>query len=196
MNVNEKIMTDRPHLSKTLDSGTFRSFYYLKEELIRFCRQEGLRTAGGKPEVTERIAHYLDTGEESAVTVRRRPPVNIREVTEDSPIEENFVCSEARRAFFKEKIGERFRFSVPFLNWLRSNAGKSYKDAIQAYLSITEEKKERRTEIGKQFEYNTYIRDFFGDNKGRTLADAIKCWRYKKSIPGCNKYERTDLVVL
>ena len=189
-------MTDRPILSRTLDGGTFRSFYYLKEELIRFCRQEGLRTTGGKPEIAERIAHYLDTGEKLAGAVRRRSPLRTAEVTEDSPIEENFVCSEARRAFFKEKIGERFKFNVPFLNWLRSNAGKSYKDAIQMYLTIMEEKKERRTEIGKQFEYNTYIRDFFDDNKGKTLADAIKCWKYKKSVEGSNRYEREDLTAL
>lgn len=28
---------ERPILSKQLDSRTFRSFYYLKEELVSFC---------------------------------------------------------------------------------------------------------------------------------------------------------------
>lgn len=50
-------------LSKEMDSETFLSFYYLKEELVYFCRKNGLPTSGGKIEITERIAHFLDTGE-------------------------------------------------------------------------------------------------------------------------------------
>ena len=32
-------MKDRPVLDKKLDSKTFREFYYLKEELVDFCRK-------------------------------------------------------------------------------------------------------------------------------------------------------------
>jgi dTDP-glucose pyrophosphorylase len=53
---------ERPILSKQLDGQTFRSFYYLKEELIRFCRENGLPVSGGKIEITDRIAYFLDTG--------------------------------------------------------------------------------------------------------------------------------------
>lgn len=48
----------------------------------------------------------------------------------------------------------------------------------------------------KQFEYNTYIRDFFEDNQGRSLEEAITCWKYKKSLQGHNRYEQSDLVAL
>ena len=61
---------------------------------------------------------------------------------------------------------------------------------------ILERKKSEKSAIGRQFEYNTYVRDFFADNKGRPLADAIKCWRYKKSLQGHNRYERSDLQAL
>ena len=56
-------MQERPTLNRQLDSTTFRDFYWLKEELVDFCRNNGLSTAGGKLEITERIAHFLDTGE-------------------------------------------------------------------------------------------------------------------------------------
>ena len=36
--------------------------------------------------------------------------------------------------------------------------------------------------IDRQFEYNTYIRDFFEDNKGMSLDQAITCWKFKKSL--------------
>ena len=38
--------------------------------------------------------------------------------------------------------------------------------------------------------------DFFEANKGRSLDDAIKCWKYKKSMPGHNRYEDSDLSAL
>lgn len=53
-----------------------------------------------------------------------------------------------------------------------------------------------KTKIGKQFEYNTYIRDFFDNNSDYSLNDAIKCWNYKKSLAGSNKYDVTDLIAL
>lgn len=56
-------MSERPDLNKSLDSITFRSFYYLKEELVQFCRDNDLPVSSGKIELTDRIAHYLDTGE-------------------------------------------------------------------------------------------------------------------------------------
>ena len=66
-------MTERPFLDKNLDSTTFRDFYYLKEELVDFCRKNGLPVSGGKLEITERIARFLDTGEAlSASTVRKK----------------------------------------------------------------------------------------------------------------------------
>ena len=54
----------------------------------------------------------------------------------------------------------------------------------------------KRTTIDRQFEYNTYIRYFFDDNKGRPLSEAIACWKYKRSLPGHNKYEKEDLKIL
>lgn len=55
-------MSERPNLDKQLDGDTFRSFYYLKEELVDFCKENGLPTSGGKIEITDRIACFLDTG--------------------------------------------------------------------------------------------------------------------------------------
>ena len=50
-------------------------------------------------------------------------------------------------------------------------------------------------------EYMRVIRDSDGSAGGdavyvETLEDAIACWKYKKSIPGHNRYERTDFVAV
>ncbi len=190
-------MMERPVLKPGISSETFRQFYYLKEELVAFCRENGLPVSGGKIEITDRIAHFLDTGEVLRNTPSHKsaaPLVN--DICEDSVIEDNFVCSEKHRTFFKERIGNSFSFNVGFQKWLKSNSGKTYKDAISAYYQILEDKKKGKSDIDKQFEYNTYIRDFFADNQGKTLEEAIKCWKYKKLLPGHNRYEPSDLLAL
>ena len=60
-------MNERPSLDKNLDSKTFREWYWLKEELINFCRENGLPASGGKTELTDRIALFLG---------QNRPPPN------------------------------------------------------------------------------------------------------------------------
>lgn len=187
---------ERPILEKQLDGKTFRDFYYLKEELVEFCRANKLPVSGGKIELTDRIAHYLDTGEILAASTVKKKVTTVSDINEDTKIEENFVCSERHRAFFKEHIGSSFTFPVAFQKWLKGNAGKTYKDAIAAYDQILEDKKKGKTKIDKQFEYNTYIRDFYADNPGKSLQDAITCWNYKKQLQGHNRYEQADLAAL
>lgn len=185
-------------LDKNMDSKTFREFYYLKEELVNFCRDNGLPVSGGKIELTERIAYFLDTGKilKSTSTKTKRKTNIPLEINEESIIEPNFVCSEKHRAFFKAHIGNSFSFNVSFQKWLKCNMGKTYKEAIAAYYEILENKKKNKSSIDKQFEYNTYIRDFFAHNKGKTLEETIKCWKYKKNLQGHNRYEESDLIVL
>lgn len=128
---------ERPVLSKQLKSETFRSFYYLKEELVCFCQENQTPITGGKIELTERIAHYLDTGEVMTVsTVNIKHTIQNRNISQDDFIESNFVCSEAHRAFFKKEIGTHFTFNVAFQKWLKSNTGRTYANAIKAYHQI------------------------------------------------------------
>lgn len=190
-------MSERPELSRALDGADFRGYYYLKEELAAFCRREGLRATGGKLELTERIAHYLDTGEKTESVTKALPKARETGViSPESIIETPFVCSERHRAFFKEQIGKGFSFNVGFQTWLKSNPGRTYAEAVEAYRRILAEKKRNPPAIDRQFEYNTYIRAFFADNPGRTLKEAIRCWNYKKGLKGPHGYEPSDLAAL
>lgn len=189
-------MSERPELTKLLDGKTFRSYYYLKEELVAFCRENGLPVSGGKLELTDRIACFLDTGKAPAASARRRLPAYAGPITEETLIERDAVCSEKHRAFFVAKIGKRFSFNAPFQKWLKANAGKTYGDALRAYEQIIAERKKEKPAIDGQFEYNQYIRNFFAENPGRTLQEAILCWKYKKSLQGHNRYEKSDLAAL
>ena len=185
----------RPQLTADLTSEEFKEYYFLKEELKDFLRSEGLKVSGSKNELEERIIHYLDTGKQ--LDNLNAPAVKAEtsgELSLDSKIGENFKCSEEKREFFENEIGKGFKFKVAFQKWLKSNPEKTYSDAITAYNEIMKSRK--RTKIDKQFQYNQYIRDFFDENDGLTLNDAIKCWKYKKSLKGHNRYEKSDLKIL
>ena len=53
----------------------------------------------------------------------------------DDAIPQNLVCSQELRAFFEQHLGRNFRYKVGFQRWLRENAGKTYRDALEAYKS-------------------------------------------------------------
>lgn len=184
-------MIDKPLLDRNLKKEIFLSTYFLKEELVNFCKKENLQTTGNKPELAERIAIYLETGERSTVKHHSKKN-NIGNYSLDLIIGPNPVCSQKCREFFIEQI-KGFAFNVPFLNWLRSNPEKTYGDSINAYYIIKIDIKNRKTDIGKQFEYNTYVREFFKDNKKMTLQNAVDCWNYKKKQNGSHAYARSDL---
>lgn len=182
-------------LTRNLNPEEFKDYYFLKEELKDFCRAEGLNVSGSKQDLEKRIIHYLATGEElKEVHVKKIRNDSLSEISLDSKLDENFKCSEDKRAFFEREIGKGFKFKVKFQKWLKSNPDKTYADAIEAYFEI--QNSGEKTKIDKQFQYNQYIRDFFENNDGKSLDDAIKCWKYKKSIKGHNKYEESDLEAL
>ena len=197
--------SNRNKLNKNLKASEFKEYYFLKEELKEFCRNEGLKLSGSKSQLEERIICYLDTGKSSDDSNPTKNNTNFQksnlnkaiaseEITLDSILGENFKCSEDKREFFEKEIGKGFKFKVQFQKWLKSNPDKTYQDAINAYYELQNSKE--KTKIDKQLQYNQYIRDFFENNTDRTMNDAIKCWKHKKSLKGHNRYENSDLDAL
>ena len=189
----------RPELTKDIRLENFQNYYWLKAELVAFCRDNELPSSGRKKELQERIAHYIGTGEKLAPIVK----LSTNHSGENQPImlntqiPENYKNDQRHRAFFKSAIGKRFKFNVIFMNWMKSNSGKTYQDAVDEWLRIeTEKKSGKKYKIGEQFEYNQYTRDFFKANPNQSRDNAIKCWKYKKKLAGSNKYDDADLDVL
>lgn len=189
----------RPNLNKDIDPDIFKDYYWLKEELVEFCKELNIPKNGKKQVITARIYHYLKTGDilkEESQKSEVKPICNVMP-TLDGKIPNGYRNDEVHRAFFKSVIGEHFKFNVPFMNWMKTNAGKTYEDAVNQWNLIYEEKKSgKKYEISSQFEYNQYTRDFFKHNPKSDRESAIRCWKYKKSLSGHNKYEDSDLSIL
>jgi hypothetical protein len=196
-------MSTRPRLDKTISLTEFIDFYWLKSELQTFCRDNSLSTVGSKIDLTRRIEEFLKTGvvKEMHVPTSKVP----RSEQSKAPITNNTVIGteyrsyQEKKLFFQSVVGKKFHFTTHLLNYLRENAGKkTYKDAVDEWSKGQDLKKNpnHKSVVAPQFEYNQYIRDFMNDNKRKSLCDAIKCWKAKKSKPGSRKYSRNDLNIL
>lgn len=183
----------RPKLTKDIRVEVFKNYYWLKEELQSFCRENGISATGSKIEISDRIETFLQTGEIKKPIRKSKgtPKVPETELSLDTVITEDHRCSQHVRAFFKSVI-PNFHFSTYIQNYFKTNVGKTYQDVINAWHEEEARKRDPsyKKKIAPQFEYNQFIRDFFADhkNKGRSRDDAIAAWNEIKKLPGSNKY--------
>lgn len=188
----------RPNLTKDISVESFRDYYWLKEELQSFCRENGISASGSKIEISDKIETYLLTGEIKKPIRKSRVNKKIEPQTDlslDTVITENHRCSQDVRAFFKTVI-PKFHFSTYIQNYFKNSIGKTYRDVVNAWYEEEERKKDPsyKKKIAPQFEYNRYIRDYFADpkNQGKSREEAIQSWNEIKKLPGSNKYESNN----
>lgn len=192
---------DRPKLDKYISLQDFKDFYWLKSELVTFGKTIGIDTSGGKIDITERIAEYIQTGFVSKKANSKKQSKtskfdwNNETLSLDTVITDSYKNTENVRKFFIENIGNHFSVNVLFIKWTKENIGASLKDAIKEWNRIQELKKDKnyKTDIAPQFEYNRYMRAFLADNTYKTIKDARKYWKLKRAKRGTNEYEKSDL---
>jgi hypothetical protein len=174
----------RPKLTLHISMADFQGFYCLKEELVTFCRQNGLPTVGSKKEIATRIEYFLLTGDLSptvtptkrSITIDRLPD----QLSRDTVIGSHWHCSEQLRAFFVQEIGPQFHFNGAIRDFIKNGAGKTLQDGIDVWHADRGTTKVE-TDIAPQLEYNRHMREFFKANPGKTLQDAIAAWKEKKA---------------
>lgn len=49
----------RPELTNNISVQAFKDFYWLKEELQLYCRENGISTTGSKIEISDRIEMFF-----------------------------------------------------------------------------------------------------------------------------------------
>lgn len=184
----------RPNLTKDLNVNIFKDFYWLKEELQTFCRENGISASGSKIEISDRVELFLQTREIKNPIKRTKINKKMKQQVElnlETIITEDHRCSQIVRAFFKTII-PKFHFSTYIQDYFKNNIGKTYQDVVEAWYEEEERKKDPsyKKSIAPQFEYNQFIRDYFADskNKGKSREEAIEAWNKIKKLPGKNKY--------
>ena len=177
-----EIEQQRPPLDLEISVDDFLAFYWLKSELVEFCRVNGLPTSGSKGELTERVAHFLRTGELLLPEKRPKLKTDGQVPTLDTVITADYRSSQINRAFFEEVIGRHFHFSTAFQQFFKDNVGKTFGDAVKYWYQLEEKaKRGEKKDIGPQFEYNRFIREYHLQNPDATHAAAVAAWKVYRS---------------
>jgi hypothetical protein len=170
----------RPLLTTHLRAEDFRDFYWLKKELMSFCRKNGLSAAGSKEELQVRVEIFLARGVvpdgASGSETRRRRVKMPQEFYPETVIAPGWCCNQRLRAFFEREIGPQFHFDRTMRDFVAHGAGRTLRDALDAWERNRKSPKEPK-HIGRQFEYNKHIRLYFQEHPHAALSDAIQAWR-------------------
>ena len=198
---NRKNLETRPAIDTISTGEALRRWYWRKDELGAHARRLGVKTTGGKFLILDRIAHVLDTGEGVFPgDVRTKPKSKFdwhsEELTPETVITDSYKNSQNVRRFFKSQLGEGFTFNIAFMDWMRSNAGKTLAEACAAYRDIRAAEKDTPAAIPDHNQFNQYTRDFLDDNPNLSMSDVRRVWALKIQLPsetGRHVYERSDL---
>ncbi|MEM1378711.1 MAG: DUF6434 domain-containing protein [Pseudomonadota bacterium] len=190
----------RPPIETIKTGAELKDWYWLKEEIVAYARALSVSPTGQKFEIIDRIAHFLDTGEKRKPSDEKSKPANTATqwhkmpLSRETVIDAGYRNNQNVRRFFKAEIGKRFSFNIEFMNWMKANAGKTLGDAVDEWLAIEAKRKAGiRAEIPHHNQFNAYVQAFFDDNPDRSMDDARHYWKLKRSLPGHNRYERSDL---
>jgi len=171
----KNINTIKPNLTNTIKLEEFLNIYWLKKELSTFARANCLATHGTKEELIERIKIFLTTGNKTSIKIKLKTSIKDSDkiITVDTKVV-HYRNDAATKKFLIEQIGSHFHFN----SYLRQFASELFKgkkdltygDLVKGWKKSEEIKKDPnyKSKIGKQFEYNQFIRDFFKNEKEKT----------------------------
>ncbi|MDX8349515.1 DUF6434 domain-containing protein [Cognatiyoonia sp. IB215446] len=193
-------MAQRPEIDLCPDSETFRRWYYLKAELVAYAREHGLKTSGGKFEIADRIAYYLDHGEPPEERKRTAAASKFdwhqAELTPETVITDSYKNGQNMRRFMQSHISG-FKFSIPFMDWMKANVGLTLADAVEAARQIDAAKKAGVKQPDQPHnQYNAYTRAYFSQVPGGTQAELRKLWALRRKQPGPYVFDIADMALL
>lgn len=197
-------LESRPDITTIESGGELRRWYWLKSDLIDCARHHGVKTIGGKFEILDRIAYYLDTEQKNAATSPKLKKQSSKfdwhseALAPETVITDSYKNTQNVRRFFKENVGPTFKFNIEFMAWMKSNIGGTLGDAVDEYhaMSARMAKSGFKSKIEDHNQFNSYTRDFLADNSEMGMSEVRKYWALKTKLPsedGRHIYERSDL---
>ena len=186
----------RPPLEEITTRADFIKWYWLKEELVAICITLGLPKNGSKFELRDRIAHFIDTGEilKKKKIARKQSTFNwAKEVLSlETVITDNVSFGPNFRKFMKQEIGSGFTCTSEFMDWVKTNPGKTLEDAIMYWEWLESRKQDVsfKREIAPHNMYSQYIRDYCEANPGATMVDVKASWMKAKQEPSEDGFVR------
>ncbi len=194
---------ERPKFENIKSGKDFNKWYWLKDEMVNFCKRSGLPTHGRKFDLRDRIMYALDhNGKVKPEYKKAKSKSKFNwvksELNLETKITDNISFGQNFRRFMKGQIGNTFSFNSDFMDWVKANEGKTLKDAIQKYIQLENRKIDPnfQRKIADNNMFNQYTRDFIKDNPKESIKTVRKYWILKKQLPtkdGFVRYEKSDL---
>ncbi len=189
----------RPDIAAITTGADLKRWYWLKDELVEEARRRGLKSTGGKFTILDRIAHFLDTGEAVLPSDNKGKPRSKfnwhnAELTPETVITDSYKNSQNVRRFFRRQVGDGFRFTIGFMDWIRLNRGATLADAVVEYRRMAAAGE--KAPIRGHNQFNQYTVDFLKDNPGAGMDEVRRVWALKRALPsydGRHVYQRADL---
>lgn len=176
---------DRPEFDSIKDYAEFSKYYWYRDELIKICKDHGLKSPSGKIELNKVIEAYF-AGEKilpEKKSGRKKKPV-VTELTLDTGlIECGFTFGNKFREFFSKQTGEdHFKFNVDMVATIKAvkesdNEFFTLGDLLDVYY----EKKIYAQYDKSALQWNKFVKDFCADDATKVFVERLKAaailWR-------------------
>lgn len=176
---------DRPEFDRIKDYAEFSKYYWYRDELIKICKDHGLKSPSGKIELNKVIEAYF-AGEKilpEKKSGRKKKPV-VTELTLDTGlIECGFTFGNKFREFFSKQTGEdHFKFNVDMVATVKAvkesdNESFTLGDLLDVYYG----KKIYAQYDKSALQWNKFVKDFCADDATKVFVERLKAaailWR-------------------
>lgn len=169
----------RPEFENIKDYAEFSKYYWYRDELIRICKDHGLKADGNKIELNRVIEAYF-SGEKILPEKKRRTRNHkkiVAEITLDTGlIECGFTFGNRFRKFFRQQTGEEnFKFNVDMVataKAVRENGDESF--TLGDLLDIYYGKRTYAVYDKSALQWNRFVKDFCEDEATKIYAERLK----------------------
>ena len=169
---------ERPEFDNIKDYDEFSKYYWYRDELIKICRDHGLKAPSGKIELNKVIEAYF-SGERILPDRRRikKKKPDVTELTLDTRlIECGFTFGNRFRDFFSEQTGEdHFKFNVDMVATVkrvkeRGDDSFTLGDLLDVYYG----KKTYAIYDRSALQWNRFVKDFCADDATKVYGERLK----------------------
>ena len=176
---------DRPEFDCIKDYAEFSKYYWYRDELIKICKDHGLKSPSGKIELNKVIEAYF-AGEKilpEKKSGRKKKPV-VTELTLDTGlIKCGFTFGNKFREFFSKQTGEdHFKFNVDMVATVKAvkesdDESFTLGDLLDVYYG-----KKIYVQYDKSaLQWNKFVKDFCADDATKVFVERLKAaailWR-------------------
>ena len=189
----------RPEFDSLKDYAEFSKYYWYRDELIRICKDHGLKADGSKIELNKVVEAYFSG--EKILPGKKKPTkkrmTTVKELTLDTGlIRCGFTFGNRFREFFRQQTGEEnFKFNVDMV--ATAKAVKESGDenfTLGDLLDIYYGKKVYATYDKSALQWNKFVKDFCEDETTKIFSERLKAaaalWKIVRESDMEKKYSR------